>query len=93
MPLAIFNDLAQAALVFSKGDANYRRLIGDLRWVETTPFSSITAYFPTRLAALRTAKSQVISGLVEGQLERLAQADPGWRTNGKWGLVQVNAAR
>jgi uncharacterized protein with ATP-grasp and redox domains len=88
-PENLKSELAQASLVISKGDANYRRLVGDLRWPETTPFEQILAYFPTRLAALRTTKSEVIAGLREGQLAELNRKDPSWRTNGKWGLIQV----
>jgi len=88
-PVTLLNDLAKADLVISKGDANYRRLLGDLRWSETTPCEQILAYFPTRLAALRALKSEVIVGLHQDQLPELNRQDPSWRTNGKWGLVQV----
>jgi hypothetical protein len=88
-PGTLQSELAQASLVISKGDANYRRLVGDLRWPETTSFEQILAYFPTRLAALRTTKSEVIAGLHPGQLPELNRKDPSWRTNGKWGLIQV----
>jgi len=92
-PTTLQSELAQAALVISKGDANYRRLVGDLHWPETTPFEQILAYFPTRLAALRTTKSEVIAGLHPGQLAELNRQDPSWRTNGRWGLVQVMSGR
>ena len=32
---------AAAALVITKGDANYRRLLGDLHWAHDTPFSRV----------------------------------------------------
>ncbi|MDR3574389.1 MAG: damage-control phosphatase ARMT1 family protein [Anaerolineaceae bacterium] len=89
MPETLQSELAQASLVISKGDANYRRLVGDLRWPETTPFNQILAYFPTRIAILRTLKSEVIAGLDPGQAIKLDQKDPLWRTNGKWGSIQV----
>jgi uncharacterized protein with ATP-grasp and redox domains len=88
-PETLQSELAQAALVISKGDANYRRLVGDLRWPETTPFEQILAYFPTRLAALRALKSEVMVGLYPGQLAELNRTDPSWRTDGRWGLIQV----
>jgi uncharacterized protein with ATP-grasp and redox domains len=90
-PADLQNELAQAALVISKGDANYRRLVGDLHWPETTPFEQILAYFPTRLAALRTTKSEVIIGLRPSQAAELNPRDPSWRTNGKWGLIQFKS--
>jgi uncharacterized protein with ATP-grasp and redox domains len=89
MPASLEQELAGASLVISKGDANYRRLVGDLHWPETTPFAKILAYFPTHLAALRTAKSEVVVGLREGQVRQLNQKEPDWRTNGRWGLVQL----
>jgi hypothetical protein len=90
MPDSVRMDLAEAALVISKGDANYRRMVGDLRWPETTPFPAIIDYLPTRLAALRTAKSEVIVGLKEGQVSALNLKEPSWRTNGRWGVIQLS---
>ena len=89
MPDAIRIELAFASLVISKGDANYRRLVGDLHWDETTSFKDIVEYFPTRLAALRTMKSEVIAGLREGLVNELDRREPTWRTNGRWGVVQL----
>jgi uncharacterized protein with ATP-grasp and redox domains len=90
LPDALRDDISRAALVISKGDANYRRLVGDLLWPETSPFSSVMDYFPTRLAALRTLKSEVVVGLKEGQASALDLKEPAWRTNGRWGLVQLS---
>lgn len=46
-------------MVFVKGDANYRRLIGDRLWETDTLFSDVAGYFPTRLCALRTLKAEL----------------------------------
>ena len=80
--------LARAALVISKGDANYRRLVGDCHWQPTTSFASIVDYFPAPVVALRTLKAELIVGLRDGEAERLSALDPTWRTNGKRGVVQ-----
>jgi uncharacterized protein with ATP-grasp and redox domains len=88
MPSELREGLAEADLVISKGDMNFRRLVGDLHWEETTPFARITEYFPTRLAALRVTKSMVEVGLRPGQAEFLDQSEPGWRFNGRWGMIQ-----
>src|SRR5215467_14514342 len=53
--------LAEADLVVAKGDANYRRALGDAHWPWTTPFVDIVSYFPTPLAFLRTCKAEVIA--------------------------------
>lgn len=59
-PLCAAKDLGgESALVFVKGDANYRRLIGDRLWPTDTPFSDVAGYFPTRLCALRTLKAEL----------------------------------
>ena len=78
----------QAHLIVSKGDANYRRIIGDCRWDTTTPFEKLAAHFPSSLVALRTLKSDPIVGLEPGLAERLDALDPQWRVNGKRGVIQ-----
>jgi hypothetical protein len=93
MPPALLSHLSDASLVISKGDANYRRLLGDLHWPETSTFQSILAYFPTRLAVLRTCKSHVIVGLRAGQAAWLEEQDLTWRTSGRWGLIQFYNGR
>ncbi len=88
MPADVKQLLGQAGLVICKGDANYRRLTGDLVWPAETPFWEVTAYFPTSLLALRVAKSDVMVGLAPGQSERNDQKEAKWRTNGRWGMIQ-----
>ncbi len=80
--------LSRASLVISKGDANYRRLLGDAHWEPTTPFVEAASYFPASLLALRTLKSEIIVGLRPGQVEQLRLVDPEWQVNGKRGVVQ-----
>ncbi len=81
---------AAADLVILKGDANYRRLIGDLHWPPDESFESVTAYFPAPLLAVRTLKSDPVAGLSLGLAERLDRADPEWRVNGVRGVIQAN---
>jgi len=75
--------------VIVKGDANYRRLLGDAHWPPTTPFAQATAYFPAALVALRTLKGEIIVGLREGEAERLTAEDPAWLVNGQRGVIQA----
>jgi hypothetical protein len=89
MPGDLIEALRAFDLVILKGDANYRRLLGDARWDPATPFQSITTYFPTPLLALRTLKAELIAGLRPGQAEELSRADPHWRTNGQRGVAQA----
>jgi uncharacterized protein with ATP-grasp and redox domains len=82
------SDLGQSHLVISKGDANYRRLLGDRHWPYTTHFTEIMHYFPSPIVALRTNKSEVICGLDADRIQDLSRTDPMWMTNGQWGLIQ-----
>lgn len=77
-----------AALVVIKGDANYRRMVGDILWPPETLFADVTGYFPAPLLALRTLKSDLVVGLPPGLAERLDAADSHWRSNGRRGLIQ-----
>ena len=89
MPEDLRADFASSALTLMKGDLNYRRLVGDRHWPATVPFSEVTAYFPGPVAALRTLKSDVATGLAAGSADALDASDPGWRTNGAHALVQA----
>lgn len=88
MPEALRKELAQSSLILIKGDANYRRCLGDLQWSFTIPFEDIVGYFPAPIAVLRTLKSEIAVGLQLEQVERLNQENPNWLTNGQWGLIQ-----
>jgi len=88
MPARLWRELAQFDLVVSKGDANYRRLLGDRHWPFTTPIGDILCYLPTPLAALRVLKSEVAAGLPPGQPDALSQGDPDWLVDGNWGMIQ-----
>lgn len=85
---ALQQNFCDSALVVVKGDANYRRLLGDRHWPFTTPFADIVAYFPAPLVACRTLKSELVAGLSPAQIATLTQQDPEWLTNGHWGLIQ-----
>lgn len=88
MPESLYQELSNANLIIVKGDANYRRTIGDRHWEYTTPYQSITSYFPAPFVALRTLKSELATGLSTEQLEQLPQRDTQWLTNGQWGVIQ-----
>ncbi len=88
LPDDLFDDLHAADLIILKGDANYRRLLGDAQWAPTASFQDFTAYFPARFVSLRTLKAELIVGLPAGAAEKLDAIDPGWRVNGKRGVVQ-----
>lgn len=90
MPDDLRAEFASATLTVFKGDLNYRRLVGDRRWPATTPFADVTAWFPGPVAALRTLKSDVITGLTAPTEAALTAAEgQGWRTGGTHALIQV----
>lgn len=76
-------------LVIVKGDANYRRLVGDRHWPVTTPFADVVAYFPAPVVALRTFKAELAVGLQPGQAEQQAARDPQWLVNGRCAVIQA----
>ncbi|MFF1544162.1 damage-control phosphatase ARMT1 family protein [Streptomyces sp. NPDC058291] len=90
MPDDLRAQFAAATLTIVKGDLNYRRLVGDNRWAPTTPFAEVTAYFPGPVVALRTLKSDVITGL-DAVTEAALVAAEGqrWRTGGTHALIQL----
>ena len=90
MPDDLRAEIGGAALTILKGDLNYRRLVGDRWWAPTTSFAEVTAYFPGPVAALRTLKSDVITGL-DGRTEAALVEAEGrrWRTSGTHALIQV----
>lgn len=88
MPDELRQELGEAVLLISKGDANYRRLVGDRHWQFDTPLPDVLNYLPTSLLALRVSKSQVMIGLPPGKAEQMDALDPQWMTNGRWGVIQ-----
>jgi uncharacterized protein with ATP-grasp and redox domains len=89
MPAELRQTLTQARMIIAKGDANYRRVLGDRHWPPVTPLSQVASYLPAPLLALRTLKSEVVVGLAPGQAEITALADPDWMNDGQWGLIQT----
>lgn len=87
LPPELASELASARLVVLKGDANYRRAVGDAVWPTETSFAAVTAYFPAPLLALRTLKSDPVVGLAAGRAAALDREDPTWRVNGKRGVA------
>ena len=90
MPDDLFTEISRADLLIAKGDANYRRLLGDRHWPVSLPFSHAVDYLPCPVLALRTLKSEIAVGI---QPDQIPAADPQWMINGRWGLVQFTLPR
>ena len=81
-----------AQLVIIKGDANYRRAVGDAIWPAHTPFADALGYLDVAVLCLRTLKSDPVVGLPSAETAaELDRLDPDWRVNGKRGLIQFKA--
>ena len=92
MPGYLRSDMVDRCdLAFVKGDANYRRLLGDRQWDYSAPFRDVVGcYFPCPVCALRTLKAEVGCGMAREQVERAMALDDGWMVNGRFGVVQFS---
>mmetsp|Transcript_45016 Transcript_45016/g.144240 ORF Transcript_45016/g.144240 Transcript_45016/m.144240 type:complete len:458 (+) Transcript_45016:75-1448(+) len=89
MPEPLYQELASSsALAVVKGDANYRRVLGDRPWPLDTPFADVASYWPCPVLCLRTLKAELGCGMAKPLTDRAAAADPNWLVNGRWGVVQ-----
>jgi len=92
LPADLARQLKAARLVVIKGDANYRRTVGDCLWAPQTPFSEAVEYLDAPVLCLRTLKSDPVVGLPSAETaEELDRIDLDWRVNGKRGLIQFKA--
>jgi len=90
VPEDLASAYAEAASVILKGDANYRRLLGDLHWPYSTDFSSyVGSFWPgSGLVCLRTMKSGVALGVSEEMQMEAKKARPkDWLTSGIYGQI------
>ncbi|KNC47361.1 uncharacterized protein AMSG_03795 [Thecamonas trahens ATCC 50062] len=79
--------LSASAGVITKGDANFRRLIDDRRYLVTTPAASVIDYAWAPLLAVRTTKSPVAIGLYKDAVEAAAERNPTWCVDGSHGMM------
>jgi hypothetical protein len=88
-PAHVAGALAGASLVVFKGDANYRRVVGDALWPADEPFATACATLGYPLLCLRTMKSDAVLGLRRGLAEELDRQDDRWRIDGRRGVAQA----
>jgi len=81
--------LCGSTLVIFKGDLNYRKLTGDVKWPVDTSFSEalgpLRGSFP--ILALRTNKADVAVGVAAEVAQELDEKGEKWRVNGKYALI------
>jgi hypothetical protein len=88
-PARLGRVLDGATAVVLKGDANYRRAIGDAIYPGGISFAEATDYFPAPLVCVRTMKSDALAGLPPGRAAQLDAVDREWRINGRRGVIQL----
>lgn len=89
MPSKVEDMVKDCAMTFVKGDANYRRLLGELEWPLETTASDVLNYWPTPVCALRTFKAEIGVGISPENQARAFKSDNKWMVSGRWGVVQV----
>jgi hypothetical protein len=89
LPKDLKDVLGDSIITIMKGDANYRRLLGDRHFPYNAPFNSVVAsYFPSPILSLRTLKSNVAVGIPQAAVEACSLEDSEWLVNGKYGVIQ-----
>jgi uncharacterized protein with ATP-grasp and redox domains len=88
MPKYVSEMFGQSRLILVKGDANYRRIVGDAFWPTETPFSQIAEGFGHSIVTLRTLKSDPLVGISAEQSSKAQLQDPRWRWSGRFGVIQ-----
>jgi hypothetical protein len=85
----LWKTLTESGLVIFKGDLNYRKLTGDIRWPASTDFAlalgPLAGSFP--ILSLRTNKADVVVGVEQDVADKLDQSGEKWRVNGKYALI------
>jgi|HubBroStandDraft_4_1064222.scaffolds.fasta_scaffold82447_1 hypothetical protein len=88
-PEHVARALGGAAIVVVKGDASYRRIVGDALWQADVPLARAADYIRSPTLCLRTMKSDPVVGLPRGLAEELDALEPRWRIDGRRGVAQV----
>ncbi|KAJ2915869.1 hypothetical protein MD484_g4554, partial [Candolleomyces efflorescens] len=92
---ALIEELRKSGLVIFKGDLNYRKLTGDIKWPAWTPFQEalgpLAGEFP--LLSLRTNKADVAVGVPKDVAEKLDAAGEKWRVDGRYALISFVPAK
>ena len=89
MPNDIEDKIRKCKVVFVKGDANYRRLLGEREWPLNTSAEEILSYWPVPVCALRTFKAEIGCGISKAVKEETEAMDDKWMVSGRWGVVQL----
>lgn len=79
----------QNSLLIIKGDLNFRRLVGDYKYIEDVKIKSvIRKEVKVPLLIIRSFKSNVILDVPKNNVAKFNEKDAEWRTNGRYGFVK-----
>lgn len=92
MSKSIYNEFKNCAFACFKGDANYRRCLGDLRYDLSSNQKENFKYFPCKVIALRCLKSPVGCGIDRNIVEKLSKNDKHWSNYGEFAVLQYSCA-
>ncbi|KAF7304939.1 hypothetical protein MKEN_01208200 [Mycena kentingensis (nom. inval.)] len=85
----LWQTLKGSDLVIFKGDLNYRKLTGDVKWPPSTEFASavgpLAGSFP--ILSLRTNKADVVVGVPKEVAEKHDAEGISWRVDGRYALI------
>ncbi|CAF0830662.1 unnamed protein product [Didymodactylos carnosus] len=85
----LYTSLTNSHLLIFKGDLNYRKLVGDLKWNLNDKFDyALRGFHPTSLVVLRTLKSDVQLELDEQSINYAKNLDSNWMVTGQFGVIQ-----
>jgi len=85
----LYADLSLSDLIIFKGDLNYRKLTGDLKWPVTTSFEeALCGFSPAPLVTLRTLKCDLVVGITTERAETAAAENDDWMLSGSNGVIQ-----
>jgi hypothetical protein len=80
-----------AAMVVAKGDANYRRLVGDAIWPDGATLADAVGSYSVPVVCVRTLKSDCLVGVPAERIAALDAADAEWRINSRRGVIQTSS--
>lgn len=88
----LYGTLQKSSLIIFKGDLNYRKLTGDLKWHILTPFRvALREFPPAPLVALRTAKADTVVGIEDVSIFAKINNNElprDWMISGDYGFIQ-----
>jgi hypothetical protein len=88
IPDHIEERLSGSSLVIIKGDANYRRALGDRQWSCNSDAKDILSYWQWPVVCLRILKAELACGITDEAKATAEMEDPNWMVSGKWAVVQ-----